>query len=109
MKEELSRLQENLKNMSEKDLQPLDSIELKEKIKIQEPTSTVTNRDANLYVKVDDDVHVHAALECHVQSRLLFQVPVRLSVSKNETAFACPIQSIKPIKVMMIFEDLKRP
>ena len=43
MKEELSRLQENLENMSEKELQPLDSIELKEKIKFQKPTFAVTN------------------------------------------------------------------
>ena len=51
------------------------------------------------------DVHVHIALECHVQSRILFQVPVQLSVSKIETAFACLFQSIKPTKkVMLIFQ-----
>ena len=110
MKEELSRLQENLKNMSKEESQPFDLIELKEKIKFQEPIFAVTNRDADFYIKVDDDVHVHAALEWHVLSRLLFQVPVQLSVSKIETVFACPIQSIKPTKkVMMIFQELKRP
>ncbi|KAL0016336.1 hypothetical protein SO802_003405 [Lithocarpus litseifolius] len=54
MKEEFSRLQENLENMSEKELQPLDSIKLKEKNKFQEPTSVVTNRDANLFYSQAD-------------------------------------------------------
>ena len=45
-------------HISKEELQSLDSMELKEKIKFQEPTSAFTNRDANFYVKVDDDVHV---------------------------------------------------
>jgi len=46
-------------HISKEKLQSLELMELKEKIKFQEPTSTFTNRDANFYVKVDDDVHVH--------------------------------------------------
>ena len=55
---------------------------------------------------------MYTALKRHVHSCLLFQVPVQLLiVSKNETAFACPIQSIEPTKkvMMMIFHELKKP
>ena len=38
MKEELSRFQEDLKNMTEKELQSLNSMELKKQIKFQEST-----------------------------------------------------------------------
>ena len=41
MNEELSILQEDLENMSEEELQSLDSMELKEKIKFQESTDIV--------------------------------------------------------------------
>ena len=67
MKEELSRLQKNLENMTEEELQSLDSIELEEQIKFQESTAVVARRDIDFCVKVDDDIHIHAALE--VQSK----------------------------------------
>ena len=63
MKEELSRVQEHLENMSEEELQSLDSMELEEQIKFQESTNIVVSRDVDLCVKVDDDIHVHVALE----------------------------------------------
>ena len=63
MKEELSRLQEDLENMTEKELPSLDSMELEEQIKFQESTAVVASRDVDFYVKVDGDIHVHAALE----------------------------------------------
>lgn len=50
-------------HMSKEELQSLDSMELKEKIKFQEPTSAFTNGDVDFYVNVDDDVHVHTALK----------------------------------------------
>ena len=63
MKEELSRLQEDLENMTEKELQSLDSMELKEQIKFQESTTIVASRDVYFCVIVDGDIHVHATLE----------------------------------------------
>ena len=63
MKEELSRFQEDLKNMTEKELQSLNSMELKKQIKFQESTVVVASRDVDFCVKVDNDIHVHAALE----------------------------------------------
>ena len=62
MKEELSRLQEDFENMTEKELQSLDSMELKEQIKFQESIAVIASRDVDFCVKVDDDVHVHIAL-----------------------------------------------
>ena len=67
MKEELSKLQEDLENMTEEELQSLNSMELKEQIKFQESTVVVVSWDVDFCVKVDDDIHVHAALE--VQSK----------------------------------------
>ena len=63
IKEELSRLQEDLENMMEEELQSLDSMELEEKIKFQESIVVVASQDVDFCVKVDDDIHVHAALE----------------------------------------------
>ena len=63
MKEELSRLQKDLENMTEEELQSLDSMELKEQIKFQESIAVVASRDVDFCVKVDDDIHVHAALK----------------------------------------------
>ena len=81
MNEELSRLQKDLENMSEEELQSLDSMELEEQIKFQESTNIVVSRDVDLCIKVDDDIHVHTALE--VQSKeqtkkvmMIFQNPI---------------------------------
>ena len=81
MKEELSRLQVDLENMTEEELQSLDLMELEEQIKFQESTAVVASRDVDFCVKVDNDIHVHAALE--VQSKepekkvmLIFQEPI---------------------------------
>ena len=81
MKEELSRLQKDLENMTEEELQSLDSMELEEQIKFQESTTVVASWDVNFYVKVDDDIHKDAALE--VQSKeptkkvmMIFQGPI---------------------------------
>jgi len=63
IKEELSRLQEDLENMTEEELHSLDSMELKKQIKFQESTVVVVSRDVDFCVKVDDDIHVYAALE----------------------------------------------
>ena len=53
--------------MTEEELQSLDSMELEEQIKFQESTTVVVSRDVDFCVKVDDDIHVRAALE--VQSK----------------------------------------
>ena len=63
MNEELSRLQEGLENMVEEELQSLDSMEVEKQIKFQESTTIVTSQDVDFCVKVDDDIHVHVALE----------------------------------------------
>ena len=57
MKEELLRLQEDLKNMTEEELQSLHSMELKEQIQFQESTVVVASRNVDFCVKVDDDIH----------------------------------------------------
>ena len=81
IKEELSRLQEGLENMTEEELPSLDSMKLEEQIKFQESTTVVVSRDVDFCVKVDDDIHEHAALE--VQSKestkkvmMIFQEPI---------------------------------
>ena len=81
MKEELPRLQVDLVNMTEEDLQFLDSMEFKEQIKFQESIAVVASQDVDFYVKVDDDIHEDAALE--VQSKeptkkkmMIFQEPI---------------------------------
>ena len=81
MKEELLRLQKDLENMTEEELQSLDSMKLEEQIKFQESTTVVASRDVDFCVKVDDDIHVHAAPE--VQSKestkkvmMIFQEPI---------------------------------
>jgi len=81
MKEELSRLQEGLENMTEEELQSLDSMKLEEQIKFQESTTVVASRDVDFCVKVDDDIHVHAALE--VQSIYMYMLPLKFS-RKNQ-------------------------
>ena len=43
MKEELSRLQEDLENMTKEELQSLDSMELEEQNKFQESTTIVAS------------------------------------------------------------------
>ena len=80
MNEELSRLQESLKNITKEELQSLNSMELEEQIKFQESTAVVASWDVDFCVKVDDDIHVHIALE--VQSKeptkkvmMIFQEP----------------------------------
>ena len=67
MKEVLSILQKDLENMTEKELQSHDSMELEEQIKFQESTAVVASWDIDFCVKVDDDIHVHDALE--IQSK----------------------------------------
>ena len=80
MKEEPSRLLEDLENMTKEELQSLDSMELEEQIKFQESTAVVASLDVDLCVKVDDDIHEDATLE---------------------------VQSKEPTKkVMMIFQEL---
>ena len=61
MKEEHSRLQEDLESMTEEELQSLDSMELEDQIKFQEFTTVVASQNVDFCVKVDDDIHVHAA------------------------------------------------
>ena len=56
MKEELSRVQEDLENMTKKELQSLDSIKLEEQIKFQESTTVVSSWDVDFCVKVDDGI-----------------------------------------------------
>ena len=53
--------------MTEEELQSLDSMELKEQTKFQESIVIVASRDIDFCVKVDDNIHVYAALE--VQSK----------------------------------------
>ena len=67
MKEDLSRLQEDLENMTEEELHSLDSMELEQQINFQESTVVVASRDVDFCVKMDDDIHVHTTLE--VQSK----------------------------------------
>ena len=49
--------------MTEEELQSLNSMKLEEQIKFQESNAVVASRDVDSCVKVDDDIHVHAALE----------------------------------------------
>ena len=49
MKEELSRLQQDLENMIEEELQSLDSMELEEQIKFQESIAIVASRDIDFF------------------------------------------------------------
>ena len=80
--EEFSRLQEGLENMMKEELQySLDSMKFEEQIKFQESTAVVASWDVDFCVKVDDDIHVHVALE--VQSKeptkkvmMIFQEPI---------------------------------
>ena len=81
IKEKLSRWQEDLENMTEEELQSLDSMELEEQVKFQESTVVVASRDVDFCVKVDDDIHEDASLE--VQSKepikkvmMIFQEPI---------------------------------
>ena len=81
MKEELSRLQEDLENMMEEVLQSLDSMELKEQIKFQESTAIVASRNVDFCVKVDDDIHKDATLEVQFKEptkkvMMIFQEPI---------------------------------
>ena len=55
--------------MTEEELQSLDLMELKEQIKFQESTIVVASQDIDFCVKMDDNIHVHTALE--VQSKEL--------------------------------------
>ena len=48
-------------------LQYFDLMELEEQIEFQESNAVVASWHVNFFVKVDDDIHVHAALE--VQSK----------------------------------------
>ena len=50
MKEELSRLQKDLKNMREEELQSLDSMEVEKQIKFQESTAVVASQDFDFCV-----------------------------------------------------------
>ena len=75
-------MQEGLENMMKEELQySLDSMKFEEKIKFQESTVVVASWDVDFCVKVDNDIHVHAALE--VQSKeptkkvmMIFQEPI---------------------------------
>ena len=67
--------------MTEEELQSLDSMKLEEQIKFQESTDVVARWDVDFCVKVDDDIHVYAALE--IQSKeptkkvmVIFQEPI---------------------------------
>ena len=57
MKEELSILQEDLENITEDDLQYLNSKKLEEQIKFQESTTVVASWDVDFFVKVDDAMY----------------------------------------------------
>ena len=63
MKKELSKPKEDVKNMTEEELQFLDSIKLEEQIGFQESTAVVASRDVKFYVKVDNNIHVHTTLK----------------------------------------------
>ena len=53
--------------MTEDELPSFDLMELKEQIKFQESNAVVASWHVNFFVKEDDDIHVHVALE--VQSK----------------------------------------
>ena len=80
MKEELLRLQQDLENMTEDELQSFDLMELEEQIKFQESNTVVASQDVDFFVKVDDDILVHAALE--VQSK----EPIKKIMTIQESA-----------------------
>ena len=63
MKKELSKLKEDVENMTKEELQSFDSIKLEEQIRFQESIAVVASRDVNFCVKVDNDIHVHTALK----------------------------------------------
>ncbi|KAK9985404.1 hypothetical protein SO802_030355 [Lithocarpus litseifolius] len=89
MKEELSRLQEGLKNITEEELLSLDSMKLEEQIKFQKSTAAITSRDVDLCVKVDDDINIHVALEVQlkeptkkasIQDSMIQELAIQVSV-----------------------------
>ena len=55
-------------------------MELEEQIKFQESTAVVASQDVDFCVKVDDDIHVHAALEVQskepTKKKMIFQEPI---------------------------------
>ena len=94
MKEELSILQEDLENITEDDLQYLNSKKLEEQIKFQESTTVVASWDVDFCVKVDDDIHVHVAHE--------FQ-------SKEPTKKVMMIQESIMLEVVVVGVDTSDP
>ena len=67
--------------MVEEELQSLDSMEVEKQIKFQESTAVVTSQDVDFCVKVDDDIHVHVALEAQSKEptkkeMMIFQEPI---------------------------------
>ena len=94
MKEELSILQEDLENITEDDLQYLNSKKLKEQIKFQESTTAVASWDVDFCVKVDDDIHVHAAYEFR---------------SKEPTKKVMMIQESTMLEVVVVGVDTSDP
>ena len=95
MKEELSRLQEDLENMIEEELQSLDSMELEEQIKFQESTTVVTSWNVDICVKVDDDIHVHAALE--VKSKEPIKKVMMIQKSTTHEVVAVGVNTSDPM------------
>ena len=94
MKEELSILQEDLENITEDDLQYLNSKKLEEQIKFQESTTAVASWDVDFCVKVDDDIHVHAAYEFR---------------SKEPTKKVMMIQESTMLEVVVVGVDTSDP
>ena len=95
MKEEFSRLQEDLENMTEEELQSFDSMELEEQIKFQEFTAVVTSRNIDFCIKVDDDIHVHAALE--VQSKELTKKVMMIQESTTHEVVVFGVNTSDPM------------
>ena len=94
--------------MTKEDLQSLDSMEFKEQIKFQESTAVVASWDVDFCVKVDDDIHVHTALE--VQSKeptkkvmMIFQEPILNA--PMEASFENSIIQELAIQVLVIQES----
>ena len=95
MKEELSRLQKDLENMTEEELQSLDSMELKKQIKFQESTTVIARQDVDFCVKVDDDIPVHTAIK--IQSKEPTKKVMMIQESTMHEAVAVGMDTSDPM------------
>ena len=104
MKEELLKL-EDVENMGEEELQSLDSMELEEQIKFQEPTIIVTNQDADFYVK--EELEELQLLE-GTRNELQLLESTELAHSFEDPCFLYCILSAQFVYQILIFHKIAK-